>query len=341
MPALSKQLTARQVFKQIFGCLLAFLCLMWVFHDIHYRELLQNMSAINWWWIIPAVACDILGYVFQGQRWQLLLRHLGSISILDATKAVYAGLFTNEILPLRIGELVRTYLVARWLSIRFVAAIPSIVIERLFDGIWLGIVLGTTAIVLEEFPQELLQTADNLGIAILAITGLFLYLIMFRRQKRNSVQDGKHINWRPLRIIVLLFRQIGDEIHALGASKFFYLSFIVSSLVLIFQILAFWFVMLGYGLHSSFLVGTAVFLFIRLGTLLPNAPSNVGTYQFLCVTGLMFFGVDKTTAAAFSVVVFVIITVPLWAVGLFAISRCGLTTKQILDEIRIVMPKAK
>jgi glycosyltransferase 2 family protein len=298
---------------------------------------MQNMSAINWWWIIPAVACDILGYVFQGLRWQMLLRHLGSISILDATKAVYAGLFTNEILPLRIGELVRTYLVARWLSILFVAVIPSVVIERLFDGIWLGIVLGITAIILEEFPEELLLAADDVGIAVLLMTALFLYLIVFRRQKRNSIQDGKRISWRPLRIIVSFFRQISDEIHDLGASKFFYLSFFVSSLVLISQILAFWFVMLGYGLNSSFLVGTAVFLFIRLGSLLPNAPSNVGTYQFLCVTGLMFFGVDKLTSAAFSVVVFIIITVPLWAVGLFAIGHCGLTTKQIRDEIKKVI----
>lgn len=269
----------------------------------------------------------------------MLLRHFGPISMMDATKAIYAGLFTNEVLPLRMGELVRTYLVARWLSIRFIAAIPSVIIERLFDGIWLGIVVGITAIILEEFPEKLLKTADNVGIAVLVITGLFVYFVLFRKPKPNSVKNGKEIKWKPLRIIVSLFRQMGDEIYVIAGTRSFYLSFLVSSLVLIFQILAFWFVMLGFGLNAPFLVGNAVFLIIRVGTLLPSAPSNVGTYQFLCVAGLKLFGFDKTASAAFSVVVFIIITVPLWAVGLFAVSRCGLSIKQIRDQIRAAVVK--
>ncbi len=329
----------RRILKPLLGCLLAVLCLVWVFHDIGYRELLQHASTINWWWIVPAVACDILGYVFQGQRWQMLLRHFGPITVMDAAKAVYAGLFTNEVLPLRMGELVRTYLVSRWLSIRFMAAIPSVVIERLFDAIWLGIILGITAIILDELPEQVLNFADNVGIAVLVVTGILVYVVLLRKPKPNSVQNGKKIGWKPLHIIVSLFRQISDEIHLLAGTKWFYLSFLVSSLVLIFQILAFWFVMLGFGLETSFMVGTAVFLLIRVGTLLPSAPSNVGTYQLLCVTGLMLFGCDKVASAAFSVMVFIIITLPLWAVGLLAVSRCGLTFKQIREEIRAMVGK--
>ncbi len=328
---------SRRILKPLLGALLAVLCLLWVFHDISYREFLEHTSSIRWWWIVPAVACDILGYVFQGLRWQMLLRHFGQITVLDASKAIYAGLFTNEVLPLRMGELVRVYLVSRWLSIRFIAAIPSVVIERLFDAIWLGGILGITAIVLEEFPEKILKVADNVGIAVLVVTGILIYLVLLRKPKPDSVKNGKKITWKPLHILVSFFRQISDEIHLLAGTKSFYLSFIVSSLVLIFQILAFWFVMLAFGLDTSFLVGTAVFLLIRVGTLLPSAPSNVGTYQLLCVTGLMLFGCDKTASAAFSVMVFLIITLPLWAVGLLAVSRCGLTIKKIQEEIRAVV----
>lgn len=337
-PFPSQNQQTHQLLKQFLGYLLAGACLIWVFHDINYGEVWHTMSHINWWWIVPAVACDIVGYVCQGMRWQMLLRHFGKITTMDATKAIYAGLFTNEILPMRIGELVRTYLVARWLSIRFIAALPSVVIERLFDGIWLGAYIGIAAIFV-KVPEDLMKAADNLGVAVLIVTSLFLYLIVFRRQKNNNTQNRKHITWKPLRIIILFFRQIADEIHTLGASRFFYFSFITSPLLLIFQVFAFWFVMLAYGLKLSLWAGTAVLLFLRLGTVLPNAPSNVGTYQFLCVAGLLFFGVDKTTATAFSVAVFIILTVPLWAVGLVAISRCGMTLQELRNEIRKVIKK--
>ena len=62
-----------------------------------------------------------------------------------------------------------------------------------------------------------------------------------------------------------------------------------------------------------------------------NAPANIGSFQFFCVLALSLFGVEKTTAAGFSIMYFLTLTVPLWILGLLAISRCGLS----LSTIRI------
>ena len=51
--------------------------------------------------------------------------------------------------------------------------------------------------------------------------------------------------------------------------------------------------MWGYGLALSFWHGTAVLLIVRLGTAVPSAPSNVGTYQFFTIVGLTMFGVGR------------------------------------------------
>jgi len=99
------------------------------------------------------------------------------------------------------------------------------------------------------------------------------------------------------------------------------------------EALAFWFVMRAYGLGLSFWAGLVVFLIVHLGTALPNAPANVGTYQFFTVVGLTLFGVDKTVAGGFSIAVFVILTVPLWAIGLLALSRTGMTLHSLRAEI--------
>jgi hypothetical protein len=63
---------------------------------------------------------------------------------------------------------------------------------------------------------------------------------------------------------------------------------------------------------------------VWLGTLVPSAPANVGSYQFFTVLGLTLFGVEKATAAGFSLVVFTVLTAPLWAIELWALSSSGL-----------------
>ena len=76
---------------------------------------------------------------------------------------------------------------------------------------------------------------------------------------------------------------------------------------------------------------------MHFGTALPNAPANVGSYQFFTVLGLSLFGIEKTQATGFSVVVFILLTLPLWALGLAALSRTGMTLPRIRADIRAAM----
>jgi glycosyltransferase 2 family protein len=328
---------ARQFFKQLAGYSLAGACLVWVFYDIAVEDLWHTMSAINWWLIALAVAFDIVSYVCQGFRWQLLLRSVGPVSTLRATQAIYAGLFFNETLPLRIGELVRAYLVARWFSAKVITIIPSIAVERLFDAVWLFAGIGITALFI-PLPRDVAGAAQTLGMAVLILATLALYLIFWGRNKKALLQQSlAERGWKPVRRLFSFLSRVAEEIRQLGATRYFYYSLAVSSLILVLQILAFWLVMEAYGLHLSLWAGSAVLLILHLGTVIPNAPSNVGTYQFFCVAGLTFFGVDKTVAAGFSMVVFIILTVPLWAIGLFAIGRSGMTLKQIRADIKYLI----
>jgi uncharacterized membrane protein len=68
-------------------------------------------------------------------------------------------------------------------------------------------------------------------------------------------------------------------------------------------------------------------------------PSNVGTYQFFAVLALTLFGVDKTTAAGFSIAVFVILTAVLGIIGLVAIGRSRIRLKDIRREISEVISR--
>lgn len=325
--------------KPALGYIVALVCLVWVFHDVRMAQILQNMTAINWWWIALAILCDILGFVSQGLRWQLLLRPVGDVSVIQTTQAIYAGLFISEVLPMRFGELARAYLVSRWISAKFSSTIPSILIERLFDGVWLALAIGLTAIFI-PLPRDLLEAGDILGIIVLAFTGLFIYVVFRKRKALSEEATEKPSGWKPLRSVTSFVGRMNAGLRNIGMSPLFYASFSISIFILVFQALAFWFVMLAYGLSAPFWVGAVVFLIVHLGTAIPNAPANVGTYQFFCVIGLTIFGIEKTLATGFSVVVFILLTIPLWVIGFFALSRSGTTLYAIRSEVNALLQRA-
>jgi uncharacterized protein (TIRG00374 family) len=318
--------------KSSLSYVIAAICLIWVLHDVKTGQLMDSLATINWWWVAAAISLDILSYVCQGMRWSLLLHPIGRISTFRATQAVYAGLFINEILPMRLGEVLRVYLVSQWTAARIAVVIPSILVERFFDIIWLALAFGITVFVV-PLPKYLVDAEAILGVTALASTVLFIYLVFRRQGNPEASLSGAGRRWRPIRIFLRLLDKMAGGIRAIGRSHFFYAGFGVSLFLLLGQILSFWLVMLACGLELSFWHGAAVFLIVHIGTAIPSAPSNVGTYQLFTVLGLTSFGIDKTLATSFSIVVFFVLTIPLWAIGLLVFARLKLSLKSIKTNI--------
>jgi uncharacterized protein (TIRG00374 family) len=321
-----------QTARLIIGYALAAICMVWVFHDVDWKKFVHNIAAINWLWIPAAVIFDTASYFCQGLRWHLLLRPQGRLSVWRTTEAIYSGMFLNETLPLRVGEVARGYLVARWMSKPFAAILPSMALERLMEGIWVAIAIAIVAIFV-PLPKDLLRAGDILGFTVLLATGLFIFFVLRKGRSDEDLVRARAGQGRVSAALNSFFRRLGHELRAIGLSRYLSGAFLATLLMYALQVLAYWLVMESYGIHLSILSGTAIFLIVHLGTALPNAPANVGTYQFFCVVGLAFFGVDKTTATGFSVVVFILLSIPLWVLGAVAFGRSGMTLATFRQKI--------
>ncbi len=294
--------------REAAGILFGAACLVWIFHDLKFADVWNGMRGVKWAWIAPAIAADIASYVCQGTRWSILLRPLGSVTPRQATRAIYAGLFTNELLPMRVGEVVRSWLVSRWTDVSIARVATSTAVERLFDGFWLTIAFALAAIAV-KLPRDLERGADAMGVVVLVGAAALVAIAM-----------------RPTQVRFL------RDLHRIARAPGFFAAALVSAGVLVFQALAFWLVMIACGINLSVWAGAIVLLVVHLGTALPNAPGNVGSYQFFCIVGLALFGIDKTTATSFSLLVFVLLTVPLWALGFLALRGSGLGIARIRRE---------
>lgn len=318
--------------KRALFYLLAIACLVWVFHDVHPRALRAAMAISNWWFVVLAVVVDILTYCLQGIRWKLLLSPVGRLSALRTTQAIYAGLFVNELVPLRFGELVRGFLVSRWFSCGITDVVPSIVVERFLDMLWLAVGVALAALCV-PLPTDLIEAGDLLGAILLVITGIFLWIVLRRKNELESGGAQPASSSGIASGLSSFITRLALGLRQIGTSRRLYFAALLSSAMLMCQALAFWFMMLACGIRRPLVVGAIVMLIVRLGTMIPNAPANVGSFQFFTVLALGLFAVNKTTAAGFSIVMFAALTAPLWILGLFAISRTGMRLSTIRAEV--------
>ncbi|MCX6639516.1 MAG: lysylphosphatidylglycerol synthase transmembrane domain-containing protein [bacterium] len=319
-------------FRQASGYILAAACLIWVFHDTDADQLFRQIKDLKWVWLVIAIPVDLLAYVFQAVRWKLLLRPHGKIKIVKVIQAIYTGLFLNEILPMRPGELARGYLVSRWMGINFVSVLPSMTVERLFDAAWLLLGIGlTTAFV--KLPRDIADSADILGIIVILALIAFAAIVLRSGKPRSPESKSKIPGGRLSKFSNLILKPVALGVREIGKTRYSYLALLISAFPTICQIIAFWFVMRAFGLDLSIWIAAATLLIVILGTAIPNAPSNVGAYQFFTVIGLTLFGVDKTTATGFSLVVFVVLSIPFWLIGLLIVNRTGIKFADFKSEI--------
>ena len=96
------------------GYTLSALSLIWVFHGFDFRHTLADLESLDWRYVTIAVIFDLSVYLSHGWRWNILLRPVARPTFWRTVQAIYIGLYANEVLPLRTGEVIRCYLMAHW-----------------------------------------------------------------------------------------------------------------------------------------------------------------------------------------------------------------------------------
>jgi glycosyltransferase 2 family protein len=301
--------------------------LVWVLRGIHFRRAAEDWAGVSWRWVVLGIAFDVLSYAVQGIRWKLLLTPFGHVKARSAVRAVFAGLFAN-IFPLRPGEVLRGYLISKAEDIGLATVLGSVLVERLIDLVVTTAALAAISLFV-PLPARFRHVADILGIATLVLLGVFVVLILYVEFRFEGdprrMTGGKRVPGKLMSALVGL--------HSMGISPSFYPAVFTSLLTPFCQFLALWAMMRSYGMGLPFLAVLVVVLVINLGVSLPNAPANVGSYQFFCVLGLSIFDVDKTTATGFSIFAFLMLTLPVLFLGFYAALRSGLSIRTMREQV--------
>ncbi len=304
--------------------------LAWLFHDLDPARLARELAGVRWGAVLLSVGLDALAYVFQGLRWWFLLGGRRKAELGLCVRAVYCGLFLNSFLPLRPGEILRPWVVSRETDRSYPEVLATVGIERIVDGFWLFLAVGCTA-AWAPLPGAVVRAALVLGLVVVPACIAFLFLLA-----RAGREPAQILSWLPRRLRRTRAAAVGADFLARGARGLrltgfswpFWNACGFSLAVLAGKIGALWAMTAAWGFGFGPLTALALFFIYRLGTALPNTPSNVGVYHALMVFGLTLFGVERQAAARFSLAAFALTTLGVTGLAAFAFARSGLFSRR-------------
>lgn len=140
--------------------------LWWTFRGTDFAQQWSSLRAAHWAWLPVYAGTCLLVHLCRTLRWGCLLSGLERVPFRKLNEASAIGFMMLIVLPFRLGEFARPYLIAQRSSIRKSAAMTSVVLERIVDGIAIAVLLR---VLLFFVPP----TAPNLALVKLASNAMF------------------------------------------------------------------------------------------------------------------------------------------------------------------------
>jgi glycosyltransferase 2 family protein len=278
--------------------------------------------------VLPAVAVFFGGVWLRSLRWRVLLRpalRTERMTVPHSSRlfeVLVVGFTVNNVLPARLGELARAYMLWHRERIEPGVTIATIILERVLDGLTLLVFAGLAALVV-PFPTELQRAAwATAALFLIATVGLVAFLArpapfvalgirVFRLLPERFALLGERLVLAFVDGLAVL-RDPRSLVTVLGLSLSAWLA----------EATMYFVIMLGFPFPArpeAALLGAAA---ANIGTMIPSSPGYVGTFDLpLQLVLTQVFGVSLPEATSYTLVLHAALVVPVVLLGAFFIWR--------------------
>lgn len=298
-------------------------CILYFLHGYSFHELFANVRTLDVKWVLLSILAYLASYVVQAWRWDTLLAPVVRTRFWRTVQSIYIGLFANELLPLHVGELIRCYLMAHWNDLRVSLGFASAAVERLADGFWMLFVFGLTAAFVHGISRDVTVGVQILAAVLIGCTAVLCWIVLRKHEAHAAVSESR---WAAT------FRHVIEGLHLMGNRRTLGLTSAISLLYVALQFLSVYLLMKAYGLDLSFWAGCGVLTIVRLATIVPNAPGNLGVFNVACEGALRLFDVEVDDAKTFSIILLAAWTLPLLVAGGIATLLAGVNIAELRDR---------
>jgi uncharacterized protein (TIRG00374 family) len=307
------------ILRAVIGIAISVAALAVVLGGTDLAETANVLSRADLRWVALAVVLMSFDLAFRALRWQRLLRPIAHVRYPPMLAYLLVGYLANNILPARLGELVRSHYLGDREGISRASALGTVVVERVVDLVAVVAIASVALLVL-----SIRGLVGNVVLVGAAVTGLFLVILAIGivahrlpgldriravveryprvRDLGQSLQDGLAVAARP--------RTLGEAI-------------LVSGLSWTMAILAYAAAGQAIGIQLSMGQAALIASGVALASAVPAGPSNLGTFEFAAKELGKAVGIEEASALALGVLVHVAILVVTSIGGAIAFARLG------------------
>ncbi len=313
------------------GLIISLITLAAVFYFADLDAMLAAVRQASLALILANVGVTVLWLLVRAHVWRALLQKQATVRQTFLT--VNEGYLLNNLLPFRLGEVGRAYLLSTKTSLGFWQVLPTILIERVLDlAMAAGLLLSSLPLVVgATWARQAVIAA--VAIVALGLGGLFvlarrqdLILRIFERLSRRWA-FLQRIGQSTLPAFLAGLGVFNDGRVFLQAVGLMALNWLVA--IGQYYVLLLAFLPEASPLWAIFSLGVAA-----LGIAAPSSPGAIGVLEISLVGALSLFGVDPSTALAFALVTHLLNYVVTGTIGAYALTLDGQSLGQLYRQVR-------
>jgi phosphatidyl-myo-inositol alpha-mannosyltransferase len=284
-------------------------------------------------WVLVAFALMCASMLIRAEAWHAILRAAlpgTRVRRRDTARGTMIGVLMSATLPARLGEPSRALIVARRLGRmrdRFPVVLGSLVSQTLLNILALS-VLGTVmfaTVGIFRGGEDALVIATIVPVVLLALVVSAPWLLRRGRPSRfQRVQQAAALA-RQAMVQVRRGLQVFRKPRLGGWAALMQLSAWAVQWIACYLLL----VALGLDERAGLGAAAAVLFAVNVTAALPATPSNLGVFQAACVAVLSAYGVGKTDALAYGIILQAVEIATALAMGMPALVREGMTWKDL------------
>lgn len=317
------------------GLSVALLALFLLTTDV--GHMLDALAQANYVYVIPATGMYMVGALFRTIRWRLMLRHMKVISVGRLFPVVIVGYMANNILPMRLGEFVRSYYLGEREGVSKTAALTTVLIERILDALTLLFFIAAIALFVPLYGVaagfgDLAGVAWPLLAAALSLPfvcvfgALLLFAAFPDRARAMGLAAARPLPDRFEGFVQRILDMFLHGLYSLRSPRALAALFALSLPVWLFEAGVFFLVGMSFDLHNVYpgVVEMAIAMMLvsaitNIGASIPAAPGGIGLFEIIARETLVLLPlamVDRAVAGGFAAAVHAILLLVVIAPGL-------------------------
>jgi uncharacterized protein (TIRG00374 family) len=283
------------------GVAISVVALFIVAHSVDVAAAWDTLKTADPRWIAALLVFVVLDVLLRAVRWRVLLSPLAAVPYSTTLASLLVGYLANNVLPARLGEVVRSHDLGTRTGLSRSMILGTIVIERVVDTMVVVSIAAIAILVLSV--RGIVASAVLVGFALTALLVVGVGVGIYAHRLPGADRLRRFLaRWPRVREVLVRLR---DGLSVASNLRAMVIAVVLSLGSWTCTVLAFAAAAQAVGVEPT--IGQAALLAAgtNLATAIPAGPGYVGTFELAVVTIAASVGIDREQALAFGILVHV------------------------------------